>query len=51
MIRIRKPYGAISEYLLMDVCEKKGKYFVVDNIFNRYETTKEEYERCKELLK
>ena len=50
MIGIRKPYGAISERLLFDAFEKNGKYYVIDCFGSKFETTKEEYDKCKEIL-
>ena len=51
MIGIIKPYyGAMSERLLFDVFEKNGKYYVIDRFGSKFETTKEEYDKCKEIL-
>ena len=50
MVGIRKPYGAIAESLLADAFELKGKYYIIDVVGNKFETTKEEYEKSVRLL-
>lgn len=45
MIRTLRPNGAISEALIQHKYQDKDKYYVVDDLFNRIEITKDDYNK------
>lgn len=47
MILTIKPYGAISEALIQNKYIDNDKYFVIDDLYNRIEITKEDYDKLE----
>lgn len=47
MIATIRPYGAISETLVINKYQDKDKFYAIDDLFNRLEISKEDYERLK----
>ena len=45
MIRIIKPFGAISDLVIQFRFEQDGKFYVVDNAYNTAQVEESEYKR------
>ena len=44
MIATIKPFGAIGEQFIQFKYEDKGKFFIIDNLYNRIEIDKKDYD-------
>ena len=49
MVQTIRPYGFISEHYVKNIIEKDGRYFIVQPLGTKIETTQEEYEKWNHL--